>query len=110
MKTLSPENIEHRRIQRLKAVWRPIYAWRAMPVQKPNEDSKARPEFLPFPQIHRKEFSHQPGDLLTTAPKFTGGGRVRYIVWNDHSLRKPSRKLFAMLPPESQQALLKEAA
>lgn len=112
MTTLSPENTAHRAEQRRKAVFRPIYGWRLVPVFEEStvvitDGGKPQPVGV------KKQFSHAPGALLIGPPRRSGGAGQTYIVWSDQSLRKvapQSFELLAKVPQGTRVAMLRGGA
>lgn len=92
---MTPEEKEE---QRRKTPWRPLYAWRAVPVIVQGEkDGKPVQRQLPFPQYSVKQWSHSEGALLIGAPKRTSDTGQTYIVFPDHTLRCITRRAYDLL-------------
>lgn len=91
-----------RAAQKQKPKWQGLYGWRAMPIFTGMTDAEKKPITLPFPQHHRKVWSHAPGTLLIGAPNRTvpKGETIdgqHYLVMKDHSLRGVTKDQFERL-------------
>jgi hypothetical protein len=109
MTTLSPENTAHRAEQARKAVLRPIYGSRLVPVYG-DTTVVVTDGGKPQPIGVKKQFSHAPGALLIGPPRRTNGAGQTYIVWSDESLRRVAAqdfKALAKVPQETRVAVLK---
>lgn len=82
-------------LRRVKPEWRLFYGWHFVPIYRKSDIviTDAKPEIVGY----RKQFSHQPGAILSGAPRGARREGKWYIVWEDQSLREITRRTFEML-------------